>query len=394
MANQKQNKERRSPSVARRRAEAQKHGFDSTTLNLPEGLRLFDWKEGVMEISIIPYIAGKGNKFASPGEEYFERTYWVYRNIGVEDNWYCAPSKTFGKKDPIKEWVAKEAAKPDADEAFLKKLRPSERCLMLVFDHNEPDKGLQLMDKASFHFFELLLARIEKSDERMGWDRFWYPDEEGKMLRVETAEEKPYGIKATAIDFMQRDSPLPDEIINHDICLDDMPIEFEYDKLRAIFLQIDDGDDGEDAQPAKPKPKAKKKEEVVDEDDAAPFEEEEEKPAPKAKAKPKKEEPASKKSKPKEKTAEDVGLSKGDTVTYDGKSCTIVKISPDGTSLTLMDEDDDLIKAIGVDEVSLEEEEAEVETKPAKSKSKPTKEKKEDPAEEEDDDDGDWDFPD
>ena len=104
--------------------------------------------------------------------------------------------------------------------------------------------------------------------------------------------------------------------------------------------------------------------------------------------------------------AADAGLAKGDDVIYEGDPHTIFKVSPDGTSLTLVDEDDELVRAGKVADVEKAEEEnpTSSESDAGPSKGKPSTKSgkqddlKDDPSdddepaqEDDDDDDDDWD---
>ena len=343
-------KRRQKQTTARKRAETHERGFVSTTLQLPSELSFWKPREGSVKMDIVPYKAGKGNPFASPGDLHYERTYYIYRDIGAEEKSYVAPGKTFAKPDPIQEYRSKEAKNPNADPEYLKALTPKERQLFLVFDHKDSDKGVQLWE-FSYHLFgKLLDSRVTTEGE--DWDQFFYPDEGGYTLRVTFEEQKPYGMKATAIDFIERDEPLPEEIVNHGICLDDLLVEMSYEKLKAIFLMQPTDDD---------------KEEEKEEDSVRSDSDE-----------PKSNRRTTKKKEEKKPVAADYGLERGDEVEFEGRTLSIMKVSSDGTSLTLLDEEqDEVIRAVS----------------PADVKPKSSSEKEEKPAKGPDDEgnDDDWD---
>jgi len=368
----------RRESLARRRAETHASGFETSTIRVPEGLKFFNPKVGVYEIDIVPYKVGKGNPMAPEGALYYERTYWIYKDIGPEGKWYVAIGKTFGKRDPIVDYKREQAREPDADLKALKALDPKERQLFLVYDREDPKAGLQLWD-FSFHTFgKLLDSRVKNSREVDGWDLFYFPDDDGMTLRV-TFEEGQGGkfIEAAAIDFLRRESPLPKPIVEHDICLDEMPIELTYDQLKSIFLCIDEksgdaatsshkSDRPADEDRSERRSTAREEERSQDtrREEPAPRERERA-PEPETKSRPK--------------TADEYGLAVKDEVIYKGEMCSIVKISPDGTSLVLLDSQDNPIRAVGCDEVrKLDAKRADpVDRKPAPPKDDPPFEKKE-----------------
>lgn len=332
----KRDRRERRRNAARRRAEEHVSGFETTVLKMPENLSFFEMKEGVHKVAVVPYEVGKGNPFADEGEEYFERTYYVYRRIGPEEKNYVAIGKTFGKPDPVQEYRQKESKDPNADPDQLKALNPKERQLFLLYDLENPDDGLKLWD-VSYHLFgKLLDSRIKNSSEEDGWDLFWFPNEEGMDLKL-TVEEVSTGRykynEVTAIDFFPRRKPLPEKVVNHGVCLDDLLVELSYDRLKAVFYGADD----EDAEPEKDNGQS-----ASDQSDD--------------KGSPEKDEPDPKPKKDSPKKASEAGIDRKDDVLYQGERYTVLKISDDETSLTLSNEDGDIEKAIGVDEVEKVEE--------------------------------------
>jgi hypothetical protein len=286
---------------------------------MPEGMGFFPLTVGVHEIDIVPFIAGKGNPFADPGELYFERTFYCYRDVGIQEKRYAAPCKV-GLPDPIQDWKKKVANMPGVDPEVIRSYSPKERQMFFVRDKKEPDK-LKLLETSFFAFGKLLDNRIQNSPEDSGWDMFYYPDETGMSLRLTVVEEtigQGKFKKVSAIDFMPRKSPLPPAIANHGLCLDDILIIPSYEALRDIFLGTIDPSQGgtrsteektQEGGSAEPTQETKKEEKVVH-------------------------------------TADKYGIKKGDEVRYKGENHTVLKISPDGTALTLSDANDELVFAV------------------------------------------------
>jgi len=249
----------------KKRAQEHKSGFDRTAINVPDGCDLFSLgKEGTKRIEIVPFTAGADNPYADKGELHYERTFFTHRGIGASEDTYICPKKTWGKKCPICEAKAKLSQDPDADEDAVKALKWSERQLFNVFDHGDPDKGLQLWD-FTFHWFgKLLDARIKNQEEDDEYEFFADP-EDGFTLRL-TIEESDFAkgkFEVSAIDFKARKKPLDEELLEAALILDDLLIEVPYDKLSDIFLQVDGpdektgDDDDDDDEPAK-KPRTRK----------------------------------------------------------------------------------------------------------------------------------------
>ncbi len=281
MAKTKRQKTKKAATMvsARKRAERRSQGFERTTLKAPDGTNFYSVKkEGTRRIEILPYTVGNGNPNADKGDMYFERTFWVHRGIGPDNNSYVCSAKTFKKKCPICEARAKLMAKPNYDEDQVAALAPKERQLYLVYDHSESDKGVQIWDISYFLFGKKLDATIKNSEEDDGYEYFADP-EKGKTLRI-GFEEKSFGgnsyCEVTAIDFKDRKDDLPDEVTGHEICLDDCLIETPYKELKEIFLQVDEEDEDEDEDDKKKSKKSKSKKKDDDDEDEEEEEEEEE----------------------------------------------------------------------------------------------------------------------
>jgi len=299
---------------------------------------------------------GRGEDGGNPGWETgmwaYERTFWVHRGIGPNGEWHLCAAKTFGHRCPICEHRAKMARDPEADEEKLKDLAPKERQLWLPIDLADPEK--KTVWEMSYHLFgKQLKKKILAADEEDEYDYFADP-EEGKTVRV-TFEQSDRGkwVEASDIEFRSRKKQYDPEIVDEMPDLDSLLVETPYDKLKKLFLEAEDAETEED-------------------DD-----EKEEKPArnrrPAKTEKPEKKEPA---------TAEDAGLEEGDQVDYDDETCEIIRISKDGTSLTLEDSDGKIVKAVGVDEVKKVERKKKEEPEKTKPAKKPAKKE---PEEEEDD---------
>ncbi len=406
----KSSKERRRKVLsARKQAEEHKSGFDNTALAIPEGTSFFSVKkEGAIRLDIIPFVFQEGNPYAKgdAGEDlHWERTYWVHRGVGADENSYCCLKKTFGKACPICDHRAKLVKDPDADEDLVKDLAPKERQIWAVVDQSieGKKKGIQIWD-VSYHLFgKFLNEKIKMADDDDKYEYFADP-EEGSTLKI-GASEKSFGgrtfFEFSNIEFKPRKEPLDAKLLDACPCLDELPKEVGYRELKDIFLQTSangkDEDDEDEDEDDKPAPKKGGKKPPVDEDD----EDEDEEPAPKKKPTkkpvPKDEdededdedepedededdEPAPKKAAPKKKggkdadpTAQDLGITKGAMVEYEGMSCTVTKVSPDGTSLTLIDEDDEEHKAVAPSEVELidtPDEDEDEDDKPAPKKGK------------------------
>lgn len=299
----RQKKQKRERASARRRAEERQVGFDRTTYRIPEGMSVFVPKPGKYLLDILEYEVGKGNPWADEGQMHYERTFFVHHRVGPDESSYVCPAKTSGKPCPVCEGRQKEARKPNGDDELVKSLKPKERQLFLVYNHAEKDKGLQLMDVSTFNFGARLDKEINDSEDEEGFVDFasWESDE-GMTLRCTFYEESFAGnnfSKCDTIRFLKRKEDIPQEVLEQVVCLDDLLIIPDYDKLKATFLQVeaDDDEDEDEEEEDRPKPKrgrTRKAEEPeddddldLDDDDEEPWDSEDEEEEPEEKPKPK-----------------------------------------------------------------------------------------------------------
>ena len=304
MATRSKKRKRKRVDSTRRQKE-HKSDFGSTCYTLPEGMGRFKLKrEEIKRVDIIPFEAKKGNPYADPGDLHYERTFFIHRGIGPNDNSYVCPAKTLdrhGKKGrcPICEERARMTKDPDADEKLIKDLAPKERQLWLVYDHSNREEGVQLWD-VSYHLFGRQLDReIKNADEDEDFGAFADPID-GSTLKLGVEEKSIPGSTNTfycveTVGFKPRKSELDEDIYEDVASPDDMLSILGYDELKAIFLEVDDSDgdeEGEEAPPKKKKKpaaaseKKKKKPAPVEEDDWDEEDEEEEAPPKKKKKKP------------------------------------------------------------------------------------------------------------
>lgn len=352
-------------------ADKQERGFEPTAYEVPEGVSLFGFRKvGSYEIDIVPYITGGRNLDADEGFEHFVCNYWSHDGMGVDGKErYCCPAKMLKKPCPICEWVAAHQTATDkATKAMVQKFKAKQRCLFCVIDRNEPAKGIQVWDTAYWMSFGEALKN--KAGAHRKYANFWHP-EGGRMLILEVKEASFEGrsYKKVANIEMEEREDLDADIAEQAPCLDDMLVIPSYEELKKIFEGA-------------PTPRSK--------------DDEEEKPAARRSARDDDDEPDDKG----QPTADEYGLKKGMAVLYKGKECTIERISPDGTSLTLEDENGKEYRGVGPEEVKLAkkkpaardedddpEDDEEEEEKPTRGKSSATKAGKSTSSKKDEDDD-------
>lgn len=426
----KRDKEKREARYedAKTRLDGHESGFEPTSFKPPEGVSVFRFrKPGTYTVDIIPYIVKRtkhdvgGNPFVeNKGSAYWERTFWDHSGIGIEPKErYCCPRKNWKKACPICEDVTQRYRRPDANnDPVVKALREKERQLFRFIVHEEKEKGIQIFEGSHFRGFgEMLEKKLKAARAKSDTHKFlsFFRLDKGMSLEITVEEEKfktasgsgAYNAVAN-IEFISRDEPLDESLLEEGPNLDDILIERSYKELDKILNQTggedkdEDDDTDEEDQDTPPKKGDKKKPAEDDEDDDNEQDDEEEET----------EDDEEEDEKPSKKA---VKIKKGDYVTTTDKRCKddgellVIHVSDDGTSLKLENDDGDIFKPIEAKKCKLvvkkdddedddadddEEDEKPLKKKPADKKKPVAKDDDEDEDEDAEDEDEDKDDPD
>ena len=259
-------------STRKRRENAGK-GFGASFLELPEGMEMFSLKSTkTAKVDIIPYEVGKGNPQADKGELYWERTFFVHRGIGPNEDWLICPARTKKKPCPICEFIAKLSKDPDAEEDEIKKLRPSKRMIMNVIDKLEGDDVVRVWESSHAYFGRAMDEALEGAyeDDEDNMDAFCDP-EDGYWLKLVVEEGyQKRGYSVERVDFKSRKEDLDEDTLDAVACLDDILIIKSYEELKELLLG---GEDDEEDEPKGKKKKKKKKKRDKEEDEEEESEE-------------------------------------------------------------------------------------------------------------------------
>lgn len=332
-----------------RHREMHKGGGEWDAIIIPEGLEVFKPEGGkTYHIDVIPYQVGNYNKAADPGDEWYELTYWVYNGLGIEDRRYVAIGEMCGQRDPVAEHFA-HLRKSGADWDDMKPFKATKRQLMLIFVHELADKGLLLWEGGYGTLGKELADEIEEGGEADWIEDFDDPDG-GATAKVRFKAEdigmKNKWVKASRVDLIEREDgfdadgndKLAAEILKQaeGICLDTLLKIPDYDTLKKALDGEPLGEDDDEEHEVEDVPSKGRRARAtrdVSED-----------------AKPKKGGKGA--TKTKSPTAEDLGIEKGEEVEHeDYGTCTVIRISKDGRTLTLMDEEDEVHKKVDVADV-------------------------------------------
>lgn len=284
----KRDRERREEYASATAAAEARSSGNFTSLNIPDGMKLFKPKKGKYTLDLLPYTVGEGNPHAKEGQKYFERTYWVHGFcIGPNNESHICLAKNFGKKCPACEHRESLMTEPDADKKTIQKLRPKQRQLFLVRDQEDSPDEVQLFDSSYSNFGEMLDEAINDPDHKGAMKDFYRPDADGKSLRCgfkEATAESFKFIECSSIAFKDRSKPLGKELLKDLPCLDELLKPLSYKEFVKLMegggtekddddededdedTDTDDDDEDEDEKPVK-KSKSKKSRDDDDDDD-------------------------------------------------------------------------------------------------------------------------------
>lgn len=249
-------------------------GFKPTSFKVPkdwEVLRLD--KAGQLEIDVMPHVAGKHNPLADEGIVVWDSRHQVHDGIGVDTKkkYVCPASRGMGRC-PVCEHAARLRMK-GADKEALKAFRPKMRVLYAVKAGWEGEEKKNYLLEQSFFgkpgFGELIDNKLEAvmHKPKHPYHRFWHPDG-GRTLACTVKKDKfPGGIfyKVSNIEMIEREEQYDESVIEETPNLEELinSMVLPYDKLKAIFEQEPEAEEGT----KKKKKKKEEDDEVADEED-------------------------------------------------------------------------------------------------------------------------------
>ncbi len=256
---------------ARKAAENRERGGGLDTLkNVPQEVEFFKPKmgkgrKGTNQFSIVPYVISiENHPFQEAGEPWHECTYWRHKiGFGTDSKGFVCPAKTVQAKDkkcPICEERAR-LMKTDGDEDMIAELKPKQRQLYNILDHDDEDKGIQLFE-ISPHNFGFSLDDEDKAQEEDFEGKYYGDYEDGLMIKARFNKET-FGSGSfpdcARIDFEERDD-LPEEMVwEETVDLDASLKILSYDEIYKGFyeLGVEGGSEEEEEEKEEP-PKSSK----------------------------------------------------------------------------------------------------------------------------------------
>lgn len=348
-------------SDARGWADKEDSKFAPTSIKLPPGFTAIKLKPPSMLLDIIEYRVGANNPNCDEGLLHFELTYYVHRCPSPDGGqMYCCLWENWKEPCPICDWMRDNARTQDPQ--LLKDMRTNTRHLFNAIDLNTRDQKMQVLDANHFNrgmgFGEQLKDAIRAVPRYADFAQY----NGGYSLNLTVKEQSMGGGKkynaATRIDFIPRDKPYTKGILDECCKLEDCRIHHTYESLRALFLQQgtparkqeepERGGGRRDREEPPREETRRRYEEPAprQREEPPPAREREREPEPRARdeapprqreteAPPRREEPPA--APPtKQPVAQDYDLHVGDKVTHAKFGvCEIVRVSGDGTSLTI-----------------------------------------------------------
>lgn len=256
--------------------------FTGSFLKTPPKASLYKVKVGKAKLDIIPFVAGKGNPNADEGMLWWERTFFVHRNIGPNQAVVICPARTLEKPCPICEARQRLLKQDEPEEADG--LKPKEWVIVQLRDRNDKEKGIQLLPFSFHRFVDKVHEMANSGDADEKYDEFWHP-RGGKLIRVNWGEDSAGDrggkyVRAKTVIFEDRPD-LKEETIDSGYCLDDLLIIMEYKKLKALYETgegdgegEDDEEEEEDDKPKKKKKKGAREDDEEESDDSESDDEE------------------------------------------------------------------------------------------------------------------------
>lgn len=196
-------------------------------------------------IDIIPYLAGKQHPSVKEGKLAHNLDFFVHRKVGVNEDSYVCLARTYGKKCPICDEQAEIRKQDDYDEKYVKSLNPTRRALynIVVRDNDkETRKGVQLFE-VSHWLFEKELAELSKKPRGGGFILYADPDD-GKTLCFRKKGNGPTNTEYKAFQFVDRDEPISDEILDAAVVLDELIHLPTYEEVKNAFFGTESDEEG------------------------------------------------------------------------------------------------------------------------------------------------------
>ena len=210
---------------------------------IPKGVEKWKGAEGMHIVDIIPFIAGKNYPDKRLiGKPVYVVDIWVHKNVGSGNVTYVCPSRNFKEPCPLCEYIsnAKKTGNLLSKKEYVA-VAPKRRVVYLVWVHDnekEEKKGIQIYDVAHFFLGEPLdeAARLPARAGVSEGGSIPFMDVDEGMSVCWTRKGGDSNTKFIGHKFIEREEPIPDEIIEQSFSLDEcIKMHPDYDEMSEMF---------------------------------------------------------------------------------------------------------------------------------------------------------------
>jgi len=213
-----------------------------------EGVSLPFWKVTDDEhcLDFLPYFAGPNHPLvrrkrdAKPvGSNVLGLDIWIHRNIGIQENSYVCLLSTYGEPCPICEY-RQDLIKQQDDglKEDIAALKPSRRYVFNIVCRDNPKeeaKGVQLWDVSQYTFHKPLIEAAKLP--RGGGQLIFQSPTKGKSVCFDAKNVKSRDQEFVSFNFIDRDAPIDDELLEKIICIDEFIEVPSYEELYEVLQQ-------------------------------------------------------------------------------------------------------------------------------------------------------------
>ena len=200
---------------------------------LPEGMTFWTCGTDKHVIDIIPYFAGPNDPNADEGQVQYCLDLYIHRNVGPRDLVYVCPAYTWNEPCPICE----DLKRGNHDDEYIETHKEKHRTVYFVWVHDsakDEKEGLKIWEVAHY-FMQNHLDELAESPRTGGMVLFSDPDD-GKMIGFSRKGSGAMSTKFIAHQFIERDEPIPDSILDQAFPLDSIvKIRPSYEEIEAAY---------------------------------------------------------------------------------------------------------------------------------------------------------------
>lgn len=226
-------------------------GGGSNWFKLPDHVRQYaPEKKVTLDMNFYPYIVSsdKHPDDVKPGELWFKYPFKVHHGIGPNNMSIVCPT-TIGKPCPLCEEKVRLSKNYDENKVAIKVVKPQSYVAYNIEDPDDKD-AVAVFAMSWGKFAKPLEKELKENDEVLD---FYDVTDQGKTLTVRFTDEEFTGddgkksdfLQATRIDFVDREALDEQEILGKVVCLDEMFVVLEYNKIEELWKGDEDASDGD-----------------------------------------------------------------------------------------------------------------------------------------------------